>query len=329
MLAFAAAAQLLFFPLGDFKLESGQILEKAQIGYRTWGELNPAKDNVILVPSWFNGKSGDLEAYIGPGNLLDPAGYFVVAVDSFSNGVSTSPSNSETQRGDKFPKITMGDMVESQHRLMLHLGVRRLHAVVGISMGAMQAFQWVVQYPDFMTKAVPIVGTPRMGVKDVLLWTTYVKMVPGMGGQKRTLAELFSFGRRSPPQSREAAQFTELLNGLDPAAGVGAGPGAPGAPQNIAIPKSPNDVRRQFEAVLAHNITRRYRSLDETVKAIRAKLFIVTAQQDKVVSPELPNQFADLAQARKLVLEGDCGHNAYKCEKDKLAPALNRFLREP
>ena len=55
-----------------------------------------------------------MEAYIGPGNLLDPTGYFVVAVDALSNLVSTSPSNSETRRGDKYPKITIVDMVETR-----------------------------------------------------------------------------------------------------------------------------------------------------------------------------------------------------------------------
>jgi homoserine O-acetyltransferase/O-succinyltransferase len=318
----AASAQLLFFILGDFKLESGEILEKAQIGYRTFGELNQAKDNVILIPSWFNGKSADLEAYIGPGNLIDPTGYHIVVVDALSNGVSTSPSNSETQRGEKFPRITIRDMVETQHRLLQHLGIKHVHAVIGISMGGMQAFQWMVQYPSFVSKAIPIVGTPRMGVKDMLLWTTYAKMIPGLGRPRKTNAflDLFRIGG-TRAQSAEENQFTDMMNGLDP---------APVGPNNIALPKSPNDVRRQFEAVLAHNITKSFSSsFQNTVKAIQADMLVVVAKQDKVVSPETALEFAGIANAQKLVLEGECGHNAYKCEKALLGPALNRFLRSP
>jgi homoserine O-acetyltransferase/O-succinyltransferase len=320
----ATSAQLLFFILGDFKLESGQTLEKAQIGYRTFGQLNQAKDNVILIPSWFNGKSADLEAYIGPGNLIDPTGYHIVVVDAISNGVSTSPSNSETQRGEKFPRITIRDMVESQYRLLQHLGIKHVHAVVGISMGGMQAFQWVVQYPSFVSKAIPIVGTPRMGVKDVLLWTTYAKMIPGLGQPRRTnpLIDLFRIGGRTPARNNvEESQFSDLMNGLDP---------APAGANNIALPKSPNDVRRQFEAVLAHNITRNFSSsFENTVKALKADLLVVVATQDKVVSPETPLEFAEIAKARKFVLAGECGHNAYKCEKTALGKVLNEFLRLP
>ena len=321
MIALFAAAQLLFFQLGDFKLQSGQTLQKTQIGYRTFGELSPARDNVILIPSWFNGKSADLEAYIGPGNLIDPTGFHIIVVDALSNGVSTSPSNSETQRGAAFPKISIADMVETQHRLMQHLNINHVHAVIGISMGGMQAFQWAAQYPDFMNKVVPIVGTPKMGIKDMLLWTTYIKMVPGMGGEKKSLADLFNFGRKSPSKLNEEAQFASLMNGLDPEA-------KPGAKQNIALPKSPNDVRRQFEAIMVHSIIKKNSSMDDAVKGIKAKLMVVAATQDKVVSPDLPIQFADLAKFPKVVLEGECGHNAYKCEKDKLGPELNKFLRE-
>jgi homoserine O-acetyltransferase len=316
-----AAAQLLLFSLGDFPLQSGQTLQKTQIGYRTFGELNAARDNVILIPSWFNGKSADLEAYIGPGNLIDPTGYHIIVVDALSNGVSTSPSNSETQRGGAFPKISIGDMVESQHRLMQHLKIQHVHAVVGISMGGMQAFQWAAQYPEFMNKVIPIVGTPKMGIKDMLLWTTYIKMIPGMGGEKKSLADLFNFGRKSPAKLSEESQFASLMNGLEPEA-------RPGTKQSLALPKSPNDVRRQFEAIMVHSILKKNATMEDAVKGIKAKLLVVAATQDKVVSPELPIQFADMAKFPKIVLEGECGHNAYKCEKDKLGPELNRFLRE-
>lgn len=302
----AVAAQLILFPLGDFRLANGQTLQQAQIGYHTWGELNAARDNAILIPSWFNGKSADLGDYVGAGPeyLFDTTGFFVISVDALSNGVSTSPSNSPTQRGDKYPRISMADMVESQKRLVDSLGIKRLHAVAGVSMGAMQAMQWSVQYPDFMKKTISIVGTHKMGAKDILLWTSFIKMIPIGNNRNR--------GRGSAQ-----SQFNEMMNNHQ------------AGRAHSLIPKSPNDVRRQFEAVMQHDITRAFRSEDATIAAIQSEMLLVVATQDKVVSPEPPTEFARRAKAQLFTLAGDCGHNAYKCEKATLAPVINKFLRAP
>src|SRR5688572_11802331 len=98
---------------------------------------------------------------IGAGRMLDPARYFVVAVDALGNGVSSSPSNSAIQAGEKFPRFTIRDMVHSQHELLTRiLKLDQVFLVTGSSMGGMQTFEWVVSYPDFMKGAIPIVGTP-------------------------------------------------------------------------------------------------------------------------------------------------------------------------
>ncbi|MEN6616178.1 MAG: alpha/beta fold hydrolase, partial [Syntrophorhabdus sp.] len=141
------AEQQQFFNLGDFRLESGKYIRSCKLGYRTFGTLNKSKTNAVLFPTWFTGTSADLKGLIGPDKMIDSSRYFVIAVDAFGNGISSSPSNS-TQEGT-FPEFSLGDMVNAQLRLIKdHFGISRLYAVIGVSMGGMQAFYWVAAYPS-------------------------------------------------------------------------------------------------------------------------------------------------------------------------------------
>ncbi len=151
------------FVMKNFNTESGTVLPEAHIVYGTYGELNAAGDNAVLLPSHY---MADMRGYgflIGPGKALDPTKLFLVTSELFGNGRSSSPSNTpEPFHGPRFPVTTIRDNVEGVHRLLTEqLHVKHLRAVIGFSMGAQQALQWAVSYPDYMDRIVATSGTAK------------------------------------------------------------------------------------------------------------------------------------------------------------------------
>ena len=150
--------------LRDFRTESGVVLPEAHLVYATLGKLNARGDNAILLPSHYMANVNGYTWLIGSANrALDPGRDFLVLTELFGNGRSSSPSNTpEPLHGPRFPITTIRDNVEAVHRLLVdELKVAHLHAVVGFSMGAEQAFQWAVSHPDFMDAIVATSGTAK------------------------------------------------------------------------------------------------------------------------------------------------------------------------
>jgi homoserine O-acetyltransferase len=158
------------YSAGDLKLESGESIRDFAISYVTHGQLNAEKSNAILVVTAIGGNHHRTDYLIGPGKALDPAKYFIISTDAIGNGLTTSPSNSRLQPRMQFPRFNIRDMVNSQHRLLVEkFGIKRVRAVVGASMGGMQALQWAVSYPEAMEAVVSIVPLGRTPA-----WTTGV-----------------------------------------------------------------------------------------------------------------------------------------------------------
>jgi homoserine O-acetyltransferase len=307
-----------FAEIRDLKTEGGQTVGVCRLGYRTHGTLNQDGTNAVLFPTWFTGKSADLESYIGPGKLVDAARFFVVAVDALANGVSCSPSNA----GGRFPRVTVGDMVQAQHRLLAEqLGVKRLHAVVGISMGGMQAFEWITAFPDFAGRAVPIIGSPRLNSSDLLLWQAQLSAIEAAEAcgcdPKKILAAVDAmhlFALRTPAWQAAnvpRSEFAKL------ALSFGEAPGA----------MDPRDRAAQLRAMMDHDVSRRFGgSMEKAAAAVRSRTLVVVASQDHMVHPGPALDFARLIKARTIVLDGDCGHLAPDCEAERMTPEVKAFL---
>lgn len=292
--AWGCSRGLLTAHLGDLPLEGGGTILDCQLTYRTLGRLDASRSNAVLVAPWFQGTSAELLHQVGPGRLVDTSRYFVILVDALGNGIASSPSNSDRQPGDAFPRFTIRDMVEAQHRLVTRtLNLTRLHAVVGISMGGMQAFEWMVSYPDFMSRVVAIVGSPQTQPDDVARWNE------GVAWLQRPVWERTRTRLRAAKPRAAAHEFA----------------------------LHPDDQLRQIQAIIAHDSTRRFGgSMAAAAAATRARLLIVSTRQDREVNPGPAFDFAGLAKAEVLELDGRCGHQAPSCERATLWPAVGQFL---
>ena len=327
--ASALAQQQQFANLGDIKLQNGGILQDCRIGYRTYGTLNAGKSNAILFPTWGYGTTDDLQDFIVKEKFADPALYFVIAVDALSNGVSSSPSNSRLQPRMQFPHITIRDMVETQHELLTRvLGIHHLKAVMGFSMGGMQTFQWIVTYPGFMDKAIPIAGSPRNAPYDLVHWQMLIGSImtdPAWKGGNyyknptRTAdAQFLDDMLGSTPE--EFNKRTTREKALEEIAKAGTNS------QAFDV----NDEIRQAQAMMALDVSSPFDgSMQRAAAAVKAKVFVVVSKYDHTVTPGPAIDFAHLLNAKLLVLDDICGHGAPWCEPNTIADAIAAFLAQP
>jgi homoserine O-acetyltransferase len=158
------------FELGDFVLQSGATLWNARLAYTTYGVLNAARDNAVLIPTFYAGLHTDCETMMTAGRAIDPAAHFVIVVNMFGNGLSSSPSNMPPPLDRAaFPHVTVYDNVIAQQRLVTqHLGITRLTLVAGFSMGAQQAYHWGALFPEMVDAIAPICGTARTSAHNVV-----------------------------------------------------------------------------------------------------------------------------------------------------------------
>ncbi|MEE8399983.1 MAG: homoserine O-acetyltransferase [Desulfobacterales bacterium] len=163
----------------EMTLESGARLGPITLAYETYGSLSPDKDNAILVLHALSGdshaagyysendpKPGWWDIMVGPGKGIDTDTYFVICSNIIGSCLgSTGPSSinpeSDKPYGMDFPVVTIGDMVRTQKELLDHLGIEKLLAVTGGSIGGMQVLEWCVRYPDRVVSAIPLATTTR------------------------------------------------------------------------------------------------------------------------------------------------------------------------
>lgn len=310
--------------LGVCNLENGQQIAGCKLGYRTWGKLNADRSNAVLFPSYFSGTSESLAGFVAANELVDPSKYFVILVDAFGDGVSSSPSNSTAQPGVMFPAFNTRDMVDAEYRLATeNLGLKHLHAVMGISMGGMQTFEWMVDYPDFMDEAIPIVGSPRLTGYDLALWQSevdalrsdpawhngYYTQRPALG-LVETIHDMHlttpaNYARQHPPEKFAADYAAYFTKGI--------------------LPFDANDWLYQLEAMIHHDVAHSG-SMDDAEKRVKARVLVVVAAQDHMVNPLPAEEFAKAIGAKVFILDSDYGHISFGNDSEKADQVVRAFL---
>lgn len=180
--------------LGPLALRCGQVLPEVVLGYEAYGELSPARDNVVLLCHFFSGNAhaagryradealpGWWDAVVGPGKAIDTRRWCVLSVEALGcvrvdapHGRTTNPNslNPATGRpyGPDFPPIDVRDMVAAQKLLLDHLGVRSLVAVAGPSLGGAQALAWAQMHPDMVPKLIAAIAPARLEAQEIALY---------------------------------------------------------------------------------------------------------------------------------------------------------------
>ena len=146
------------FELGDLTLQSGEVLRRASLSWKTYGTLAPSRDNVVVFPTSYSAQHSDQEWQIAPDKVLDPTRWFIITPDMFGNGLSSSPSNTP----DYPSLVTTADNVRAQKRLLVEVfGIEQVACVYGFSMGAQQAYHWAALFPEAVERAIIVCGSAR------------------------------------------------------------------------------------------------------------------------------------------------------------------------
>ena len=277
--------------LGDFKLESGDVIKDFNVSFVTHGKLNADQSNAILVVTAVGGNHHRLDFIIGRGKALDTDKYFVISVDAIGNGLTTSPSNSTAQPRMKFPRFNIRDMVQSQYRLLTeHLGVKHVVAVVGASMGGMQALQWGVSYPDFadqLVALVPLLRAPAWTVTVLEASRKAIMLDPAWNGGEYTSPPAAGIRLWRDIVTFLAARTPEQLNAQF-AVGMDVLPWLKTQEDALVSAFDANDWIYQSWAYEQHDISAgpgRSGDMFKTLRAIKSSVLIMTGVKD-LLNPE-------------------------------------------
>ncbi|MEJ1088885.1 homoserine O-acetyltransferase [Microbacterium sp. Mu-80] len=352
--------------LGDFRTENGDALPAARLAWESWGELNAARDNAILILHALTGDShvrGDAGAghptagwwhdIVGPGAAIDTDRWFVIAPNMLGGCQgSTGPASiapDGREWASRFPYLTIRDQVGAQIRLADELGIERWAAVIGGSMGGMHALEWAVMEPDRVERLAvlsspPVTTADQLALNFVQLET--VRMDPrfaggeyydaGLGeGPHRGLAlarRMALLNYRSPIELNQRFQRS-WQSGVSPL-----GRGGRFAVESY-LDFHGNKFTRRFdansyitvvEAMNSHDIGRDRGGVEQALHTVTAKTLVLGIDTDRLFPVDGQQRIArsipNLIGDEAVVLTSDFGHDGFLIETDPVGEHLERLL---
>ena len=362
------------FSIAAYTTVGGTTIKNVRVGYETYGTLNAGKDNVILVAHFYSGNShaagrytetdptpGYWDAVIGSGKPVDTDRFLVVSSDTLVNlnvkdpkTITTGPAsiNPDTGRpyGMSFPIVTMRDFVNVQKALLDSLGVKKLHAVMGASMGAIQSFEWAAAYPDVVERIVPVIGAAELnayGIGWLNVWAAPIMLDPrwkggdyyGGGEPVEGLALALktvtlharhygwassAFGRKWAAADRDPAKSWDNKFAIEETL------------DKIALARARVSDANSFLYLAKANqlfVTGHRGSLEEGLRDVRANVLLVPAKSDLLLFPDYSRQVAEILKkqgkpVQYFEIEGEGGHLDGVVSIAKAGEVIRKFLSE-
>ncbi|MDN5790648.1 MAG: homoserine O-acetyltransferase [Micrococcales bacterium] len=354
-----------FARIGDLALERGGVLPDVTVAYETWGTLNAARDNAILVEHALTGDShvvgpaaeghaspGWWNSLIGPGRPIDDD-WFVISSNVLGGCQGTTGPASDAPDGlpwgSRFPVTTIRDQVEAEAALLAELGITTIAAVVGGSMGGMRAIEWAVSYPERVKRCIVLASTGYASA-DQIAWCQpqllAIRNDPDFAG-----GDYYGSGRA--PESglgiaRRIAHLTyrteadlgarfgrDAQHGEDPERPTGRGRFA----VESYLDHHAGKLARRFdansyivlsEAMNSHDVGRGRGGLEAALARVSARCTVVSVDTDRLYPPRLSDELAALLpHAARVEIQSDFGHDGFLIEEDQVGAIIRAALASP
>ncbi len=327
-----------------FPLEAGGVLPEIEIFYHTYGALSPSKDNVIWVCHALTGNSDASDWWsglIGEGRLFDTSTYFIVCANNLGSCYGTTGPGSLNPAtgapyGLDFPEITIRDMVRAHQQLADHLGIDRIHAALGGSMGGQQVLEWAIMQPDRLDHAVLLASNAQhspWGIAfneaqrmAILADATLGSGSPEAGRKGLEAARAIAM---LSYRSYEAYRLSQSETDTDKMGDYRASSYQRYQGYKLWKRFDPLSYLALSKAMDSHHVGRRRGSVQSALSAVKARTLVVGIDSDllfPVREQELIAQW--VPGARLEVIPSDYGHDGFLVEFQTIAPVIRAFLME-
>ena len=315
------------FRLNNFELKSGEIVN-LELKYLAFGNLNTDKSNVILYPTRYAGTHLEQGYIVGEDQPINPDNYFIIIPNMFCNGVSSSPSNTDSPlNGANFPLVTIQDNISAQNELIKKIfNIEKIKLVIGWSMGGQQAYQWATQFPDMVENIIAMCAHAKTsGHTHVFLEGMYAALTSDLNWNKGDYVEQPNAGKTTMAMAwagwalgqnwfREKLYLNdgyknpqEVLDKLW---------------RTIYFKRDANDLLAMIRTWQEHDISNNklfQRNIEEALNSIKANVVLMPGINDLYFPPEENLQELKYLKKGKVeIIPSNYGHyaGAGKCKED-------------